>query len=80
MLASSKAASFLGLLLALAASVPLPAQGGEVVTLFVTSEKTDTVNVYRGPVPVLALVRSIKVGRSCRVRTASRYSPDPSPF
>lgn len=63
MLAGSKAASFLGLLLALAASVPLPAQGGEVVTLFVTSEKTDTVNVYRGPVPVLTLVRSIKVGR-----------------
>lgn len=33
------------------------------VTLFVTSEKTDTVNVYRGSVPNLALVRSIQVGR-----------------
>jgi DNA-binding beta-propeller fold protein YncE len=35
----------------------------EHVTLFVVSETTDTVNVYRGPVPDLAPVASIKVGR-----------------
>ncbi|MBI4635769.1 MAG: hypothetical protein HY727_05415 [Candidatus Rokubacteria bacterium] len=40
-----------------------PAQSGETVTLFVTSEKTDTVSVYRGPVPHLTRVASIKVGR-----------------
>ena len=38
-------------------------QAAASVTLFVTSEKTDTVNVYRGPVPNLTLVRSIPVGR-----------------
>ena len=40
-----------------------PAGGQETVTLFVTSEKTDTVSVYRGAVPKLELVKSIKVGR-----------------
>jgi YVTN family beta-propeller protein len=40
-----------------------PAWPQERVTLFVTSEKTDTVGVYRGPVPQLTLVREIKVGR-----------------
>jgi DNA-binding beta-propeller fold protein YncE len=47
----------------LAASVPLPATGQEAVTLFVTSEKTDSVSVYRGTVPDLTIVTSIKVGR-----------------
>src|SRR3990167_4560252 len=36
---------------------------GETVTLFVTSEKTDTVNVFRGTVPDLAFVKGIPVGR-----------------
>jgi len=36
---------------------------GETVTLFVTSEKTDTVNVFRGKVPDLAFVKGIPVGR-----------------
>jgi len=40
-----------------------PARPQERVTLFVTSEKTDTVGVYRGPVPGLKWVREIKVGR-----------------
>jgi YVTN family beta-propeller protein len=40
-----------------------PAAGQERVTLFVVSEKTDTVGVYRGVVPDLALVKSIPVGR-----------------
>lgn len=53
---------FLGLALALA-SLASPARGQEAVTLFVTSEKTDTISVYRGRVPDLTLVRSIKVGR-----------------
>ena len=35
----------------------------ETVTLFVTSEKTDTVNVYQGKVPDLAFVKGIPVGR-----------------
>jgi len=35
----------------------------ESVMLFVTSEKTDTVGVYRGTVPNLTLVRAIPVGR-----------------
>ena len=35
----------------------------ETVTLFVTSETTDTVNVYRGAVPGLAFVKGIPVGR-----------------
>ena len=48
------------LLVALAAA---PARAQEAVTLFVTSEKTDTVGVYRGTVPALSLVREIKVGR-----------------
>jgi YVTN family beta-propeller protein len=39
------------------------AWGEETVTLFVTSEKTDTVNVYRGTVPKLEEIKSIKVGR-----------------
>lgn len=48
----------------LLAMVPAwPAWPQERVTLFVTSEKTDTVGVYRGPVPQLTLVRGIKVGR-----------------
>lgn len=40
-----------------------PAHGQETVTLFVTSEKTDAVTVYRGVVPALTSVASIKVGR-----------------
>jgi YVTN family beta-propeller protein len=40
-----------------------PAGAQEAVTLFVTSMKADTVNVFRGRVPDLALVRSIRVGR-----------------
>src|SRR3990172_11009938 len=36
---------------------------GETVTLFVPSEKTDTVNVFRGKVPDLAFVKGIPVGR-----------------
>jgi YVTN family beta-propeller protein len=35
----------------------------ETVTLFVASMKTDTVNVFRGQVPELALIRRIRVGR-----------------
>ncbi len=53
-----------GLLSAVAAvllAAPVAAQ--ERVTLFVTSEKTDTVGVYRGVPPDLALVKSISVGR-----------------
>lgn len=50
------------LALVLALSGP-PGQAEERVTLFVTSEKTDTVGVYRGLVPDLALVREIRVGR-----------------
>ena len=34
----------------------------EVVWLFITSEKTDTVGAYRGTVPNLALVHAIPVG------------------
>lgn len=49
------------LLVLLSTAAPAPAQ--DAVTLFVTSEKTDTVNVYRGRVPDLALEKSIKVGR-----------------
>ncbi len=45
----------------LAAASPVAA--AEAVTLFVTSEKTDTVGVYRGTVPDLALVATIPVGR-----------------
>jgi hypothetical protein len=40
-----------------------PAAGQERVTLFVVSEKTDTLGVYRGVVPDLALGKSIPVGR-----------------
>lgn len=36
---------------------------GETVTLFVTSEKTDTVNVFHGKVPDLTFVKGIPVGR-----------------
>lgn len=35
----------------------------ETVTLFVTSEKTDTVNVFHGTVPDLTFVKGIPVGR-----------------
>lgn len=40
-----------------------PAGAAETVTLFVTSEKTDTVNVFRGPVPDLEFVKGIPVGK-----------------
>jgi len=40
-----------------------PASAQEVVTLFVTSMKTDTVNVFRGRAPDLAFLRGIPVGR-----------------
>jgi DNA-binding beta-propeller fold protein YncE len=51
-------------LLALLTAAPAPgARAEETVTLFVTSEKTDTVGVYRGIVPDLKLIRSIPVGR-----------------
>lgn len=40
-----------------------PAGAQETVTLFVTSMRTNTVNVFRGRVPDLVLVRSIPVGR-----------------
>ena len=43
--------------------VVIPARAQDTVTLFVTSEKTDTVSVYRGRVPALGLVRAIRVGR-----------------
>ena len=47
----------------LVAAVPTSSEAQERVTLFVTSEKTDTVNVYRGTIPNLTLAASIKVGR-----------------
>lgn len=40
-----------------------PPAAGETVTLFVPSEKTDTVNVFHGKVPDLAFVKGIPVGR-----------------
>ena len=40
-----------------------PVAAADAVTLFVTSEKTDTVGVYRGTVPELVLVATIPVGR-----------------
>ena len=40
-----------------------PGAAAEAVTLFVTSEKTDAIGVYRGTVPDLALVATIPVGR-----------------
>src|SRR3972149_7019255 len=46
----------------LAALSAVPA-AGETVTLFVTSEKTDTVNVFHGTVADLAFVKGIPVGR-----------------
>ncbi len=58
----------LGLTLAVLLSLP-PASAGpapvgsETVTLFVVSERNDTVNVFRGRVPDLAPVASIPVGR-----------------
>lgn len=52
-----------GALALVATALPSPVGAQETVTLFVTSEKTDTVGVYRGTVPNLALVREIKVGR-----------------
>jgi DNA-binding beta-propeller fold protein YncE len=45
------------------AQSPGPSTAPERVTLFVTSERTDAVTVYRGTVPALARVASIKVGR-----------------
>lgn len=51
------------LLVLVAVLTPRPGAGQETVTLFVTSEKTDTVGVYRGTVPDLSLVRAIAVGR-----------------
>ena len=50
----------LGIALMLAVA---PAVAQEHVTLFVVSEKTDTVNVYRGAVPDLVFVKTISVGR-----------------
>jgi YVTN family beta-propeller protein len=49
--------------LVLAPILQVAPSAAETVTLFVTSERTDTVNVYRGPVPDLTLVRAIHVGR-----------------
>jgi YVTN family beta-propeller protein len=51
----------LGAILLLAAAAPAAAQ--ETVTLFVTSEQTDTVNVFRGRIPDLAPLASVPVGR-----------------
>ena len=53
----------LSVLVLLASLLALPAAAGETVTLFVTSEKTDTVNVFRGSAPDLILVKGIPVGR-----------------
>ncbi|MGH7209351.1 MAG: YncE family protein [Nitrospiraceae bacterium] len=47
----------------LTCGVVAPAGAEETVTLFVTSMKTDTVNVFRGRVADLAFVRGIPVGR-----------------
>lgn len=47
----------------LAACLAAPASAQEGVTLFVTSETTDTVGVYRGAVPDLSRVATIPVGR-----------------
>ncbi len=47
----------------LAAALGVPARPEQSVTLFVTSERTDTVSVYRGVVPDLKPVAAIKVGR-----------------
>jgi hypothetical protein len=64
----------------LLAMVPAwPAWPQERVTLFVTSEKTDTIGVYRGPVPQLRLVREIKVGREPHNLGASSSSPTTLP-
>lgn len=57
MLVRGLALMLLGVALASAASAQ------EAVTLFVTSMQTDTVGVYRGGVPDLRLVASIRVGR-----------------
>jgi DNA-binding beta-propeller fold protein YncE len=59
---SWKAAKRAAVALVLTALSAAPA-AGETVTLFVTSEKTDTVNVFRGKVPDLAFVKGIPVGR-----------------
>ena len=53
------AATLACLLLAISA----PAGAQERLTLFVTSEKTGVVSVYRGAVPDLVLVASIPAGR-----------------
>ena len=53
----------LPLLLASVVGSAVPALGEEAVTLFVVSETNDIVSVYRGMVPDLRPVRSIKVGR-----------------
>ncbi|MBI3454939.1 MAG: hypothetical protein HY002_04035 [Candidatus Rokubacteria bacterium] len=47
----------------LVATLATAAAAQERVTLFVTSEKTDAVSVYRGAVPDLALVATVRVGR-----------------
>lgn len=49
--------------LLLASLLVAPAAALETVTLFVTSEKTDTVNVFHGKVPDLSFVKAIPVGR-----------------
>jgi len=58
-----KAAICATALIMLGALLAAPAVAAETVTLFVTSEKTDTVNVYRGSVQDLAFVKGIPVGR-----------------
>lgn len=58
-----KAAICATALIMLGVLLAAPAVAAETVTLFVTSEKTDTVNVYRGTVPDLAFVKGIPVGR-----------------
>ncbi|MGH7320599.1 MAG: YncE family protein [Candidatus Rokuibacteriota bacterium] len=40
-----------------------PSEAQETVTLFVTSQKTDTVQVLRGPIPRLEPIAAIRVGR-----------------
>src|SRR3989304_3544101 len=56
----AKCAAALVMLTALLAAAP---GAGETVMLVVTSEKTDTVNVFHGKVPDLAFVKGIPVGR-----------------
>jgi YVTN family beta-propeller protein len=57
-------ARLLGVLVAVWSCVlPGLAAAQETVTLFVTSQKTDTVHVLRGPIPRLEPVAAIRVGR-----------------